>query len=401
MNHLRGNILLLAFTVVACSALYPCVLYAVGRSVFPTGTSGSLVNEKGEDARDGALGSRLIAQPFTTDEYFWPRPSAASYNATASGGSNLGASNPKLRDRVCQQLGPMVRYKKGSPSAGPGPEARTPQQDIETWFAAVPDRAAAWAADSSIAPANWAKTDLAGDKYGLQGEYILAWAKAHPQLVAEWKKANPDRTDDRKPEDLVTPFFASFAKAHPAQWPGVVGTKPSDGGPTKRIEPVSSDPAIHANFFDLWLSDPANRDKAADLERVPVDMVTASGSGLDPHITLRNALTVYQLDRVAARRTPPGGDFAKTRADIEQLARKQSFTPLSGMIGEPLVNVLELNVALDSAFPSATPPSTATEPPANPQPSAGATDAGKTGESPALGSTPPAAGNPLGEAGHG
>src|SRR5262245_4258452 len=159
-SHLRGNLLLLAFTVAICCVLYPLVLFGVGRGLFPTATSGSLVNEKGEDAADGARGSRLIAQPFTSDEYFWPRPSAASYNATASSGSNWGANNPKLRDRVAQQLGPIIAYKAGSRSAA---ESRTPQQDIDAWFAAKPDRVAAWAADSSVAPANWAKTDFAND----------------------------------------------------------------------------------------------------------------------------------------------------------------------------------------------------------------------------------------------
>jgi K+-transporting ATPase ATPase C chain len=80
-------------------------------------------------------------------------------------------------------------------------------------------------------------------------------------------------------------------------------------------------------------------------------MVTASGAGLDPHITLRNALSVYQLDRVVAKRTPPNGDATRVRADIEALVRAHSFTPLSGLVGEPLVNVLELNIELDRRFP--------------------------------------------------
>jgi K+-transporting ATPase ATPase C chain len=345
-DHLRGGLLLFAFTVAICCVLYPLVLFGIGRGLFPTATSGSLVAETGADTASGGRGSRLIAQPFTADEYFWPRPSAAGndgYNATASGASNWGANNPKLRDRVCQQLGPMIAYKKGSRSAGSGPEPRTPQQDIEAWFAAVPDRAATWAAVASVGPANWAKAGQAGDKYGPPGEYVLQWVKAHPAVRAEWNAANPDKTDEPKPEDLVGPFFASFAKAHPGKWPGVVGGK--------RIEPVSSDAGISANFFDLWLSDPANRDRAADLEPVPVDAVTASGSGLDPHITLRNALSVYQLDRVARKRTPAAGDADKVKQGVAELVRGRSFTPLSGLVGEPLVNVLELNLALDQQFP--------------------------------------------------
>jgi len=332
-NHLRGNLLLLLFTVVICCVLYPAVMLALGRGLFPTGGSGSLVNEKGEDAKFDAKGSRLIAQPFTGDEYFWPRPSAASYNATASGGSNWGANNPKLRDRVAQQLGPMVVYIAGSKSA-----VRTPQQDIEEWFAAVPDRVATWASDSSMAPGAWAKTDLANDKYGLQGEYILAWAKDHPEVIEDWKKANADKTDEPKPEDLVVNFFASFAKVYPGKWPGVVGMA------EKKIEPVSSDAAIHANFFDLWLSDPVNASKVADLEPVVADMVMASGSGLDPHITLRNALSVYHLDRVAKKR-------GVSREKIAELVKSKSFTPLSGLIGEPLMNVLEVNIELNKQFP--------------------------------------------------
>ncbi len=337
-NHLRGNLLLLVFTVGICCVLYPAVMLGLGRGLFPTGSSGGLVTDK-----DGARGALLIAQPFTSDEYFWPRPSAASFNATASGGSNWGGNNPKLRDRVAQQLGPMVVYKAGRGSG------RTPQQDLETWFAAVPDRAATWAADASVGPANWAKTDLASDKYGLQGEYILMWAKEHPKVTDEWTKANPDKADDAKPEDLVGPFFASFARVHPGQWPGVVEFEQPDKTKAKRVEPVMSDAAIHANFFDLWLSDPANAALVADLEPVVADMVTASGSGLDPHITLRNALSVYQLDRVARKRSP--ADFENVKRGIAELVRSKSFTPLSGLIGEPLVNVLELNIGLNKLYP--------------------------------------------------
>jgi K+-transporting ATPase ATPase C chain len=364
-THILANLLLLAFTLIVCCVLYPLILFAVGGTLFPTAASGSLIKEKSTDGKESPIrGSHLIAQPFTDDAYFWPRPSAASFNATASGASNYGASNPKLRDRVAQQIGPMVVYKKDSASLGTDKDKpRTPQLDIEDWFTAKPDKdkpdkVVEWANEFQTAATNWAKTDFADNKYGLTGEYILAWAKEHVDVTDKWKKANPTKTEDPKPEDLVTFFFESFAGVNPGKWPGIVEVPQPDNTKLKRIEPVSSDskiaantPGISANFFEMWLRDPANKDKAADIEPVVADMVMASGSGLDPHITLRNALSVYQLDRVAAKRTVPGKNEKTIREEIAALARKNSFTPLSGLIGEPLVNVLDLNRELDERFP--------------------------------------------------
>jgi K+-transporting ATPase ATPase C chain len=78
-------------------------------------------------------------------------------------------------------------------------------------------------------------------------------------------------------------------------------------------------------------------------------MVMASGSGLDPHITLANAL--WQLDRVAgAWAKKAGGNEAAVRHDIEQLLRRNSGAPLNGLVGVPLVNVLEVNLALRDRY---------------------------------------------------
>jgi K+-transporting ATPase ATPase C chain len=362
-THLRANLFLLCFTLIVCCVLYPLILYAVGATFFPSAASGSMVKEKSADGKEVVRGSHLVAQPFTDDAYFWPRPSAASYNATASGASNFGASNPKLRDRVAQQLGALVVYKKDSPSVGPDKSnPRTPQKDIEAWFAAKSDRITDWANEFDTAASNWAKTDLAKDEYGLQGKFIKAWANDHKKIIDEWRTANPTKTDEPKPEDLVSLFFASYAKVYPGKWPGVVEVEQLDKSKIKRIEPISSDslivassPGISSNFFEMWLRDPVNKDKASDLEPVVADMVMASGSGLDPDITLRNALSVYQLDRVASKRTPKGGDEKAVRDKIGELARKMSFTPLGGLIGEPLVNVLDLNLELDAKFPVSTP----------------------------------------------
>ena len=99
---------LLLVSVVLCCVVYPAVLWVIAQVIFPFQANGSLV--KGPDGQ--VVGSLLIAQPFTKDEYFQPRPSAASYDAGASASSALSASNYALRNRVAGTLGPIVKYKE-------------------------------------------------------------------------------------------------------------------------------------------------------------------------------------------------------------------------------------------------------------------------------------------------
>jgi potassium-transporting ATPase KdpC subunit len=333
LSHLRANLWLLVLTVALCCVIYPGLLLVVGQTVFPTQANGSLI----VDEAGNPVGSRLIAQPFTGDEYFQPRPSAVSYNASASGGSNWGANNYLLRDRVARQLGPIVKYRGGS-NAG-----KLVAPDIEKWFQAdraggKPGIVAQWAAAHPAVAQNWVKADPAN------ASYVALWQEKHPTDVAQWKKDNPD-TPEPKPEDLAVPFFTSFSHDYPGTFPVLVERKLPDGRPDRHIEFANEGTDIQSAFFDLWRQDHAD----ADLEPVPADMVMASGSGLDPHITLKNAR--FQLDRVAGKwASETKLEPAEVRHSIESLLKKHTEAPLGGLVGVEMVNVLEVNLALQQLY---------------------------------------------------
>ena len=83
-------------TFALCALAYPASVWLLGQALFPAQAEGSLLR----DREQAVIGSRLVAQPFASDRYFHPRPSAVDYNASAAGGSNLGTTNPDLRDKV-------------------------------------------------------------------------------------------------------------------------------------------------------------------------------------------------------------------------------------------------------------------------------------------------------------
>ncbi len=85
-------------TFILCAVAYPAAVWGLGQLLFPDQAEGSLVYVYGRDQT--LVGSELIAQPFASDKYFSPRPSAVDYKADAAGGSNLGTKNPDLRAKV-------------------------------------------------------------------------------------------------------------------------------------------------------------------------------------------------------------------------------------------------------------------------------------------------------------
>ena len=187
-KNLITAVLMTIATTILLGILYPLLVTGLAQLIFPKQANGELIHGK-----DGVvIGSRLIGQPFSGPGYFHSRPStagAAGYDATASGGSNLGPTNAQLITRV-------------------------------------------------------------------NGE------------VAKLQAENPGTT-------------------------------------------------------------------------VPVDLVTTSGSGLDPDIS--PAAAQFQIRRVAAERKIP-------ETEVARLVEANSENRQWGFLGEPRVNVLELNMALDARY---------------------------------------------------
>ena len=95
---LRPALVLFLVLTVLTGVAYPLVVTGIAQAVFPSQAAGSLIVSDGR-----AVGSVLIGQNFTQPQHFWGRPSATAsmpYNASASGGSNLGPLNPALTDAV-------------------------------------------------------------------------------------------------------------------------------------------------------------------------------------------------------------------------------------------------------------------------------------------------------------
>ena len=333
LRYIAKSFWLLFFSVVICCVLYPLVLWSIGQAAFPFQANGSLLT--GPDGKP--VGSRLIAQPFTKDEYFQPRPSAASYNAAASASSSLAASNYALRDRVARTLGPIVKYRSGA-RAG-----QLVAPDVENWFQqdkfqGNPHIVAQWAdLHNSLATA----LVNADPK---NGAYVDDWAKKYPAIVAKWIKDNPG-TPQPKAADLAVLFFETFSGENPGRFPSVVNHTAADGKTQTTIEPVKDGTDIQSIFFDMWRQEHPD----ADIQNVPGDLVTTSASGLDPHITLQNA--EFQLERVAsAWAAKKKTDASAIRKDIEKILQKNAAAPWEGLIGEKFVNVLEVNLELHKRY---------------------------------------------------
>lgn len=114
-TEVKRGILFTVVTMVLLGFGYHLVLWGFGRVFFADKAQGSLIRRS-----DGTIvGSRLIAQNFTRDEYFHPRPSAVDYNAASTGGSNYGPSNPDHLKAVQERVDAVTKLEGVKPNQVP------------------------------------------------------------------------------------------------------------------------------------------------------------------------------------------------------------------------------------------------------------------------------------------
>ena len=97
-KNLITSFLMTIATTILLGLIYPLVVTGLAQVFFRDKANGQIIHRNGE-----AVGSRILAQPFSSPKYFHPRPSAAGnngYDAANSGGTNFGPTNRKLIDRV-------------------------------------------------------------------------------------------------------------------------------------------------------------------------------------------------------------------------------------------------------------------------------------------------------------
>ena len=243
LKELEPGLRIMVVLTIVTGLLYPAVMTGVSQLVFPRQANGSLVTVNGK-----IVGSSLIGQNFTKPEYFHPRPSSAGsgYDATASGGSNLGPTSAKL-----------LRGTTGMDD----------KHNETVAFDGIALRIVHYCVDNDIAYDSSVPLDQFKD------------AQGHLDDVKLIKAFN----DDKAPL-VFTPKTA-----------------------------------------------------------IPQDAVTASSSGLDPHISPANA--AVQAARIAKAR---GIQSQQLKPLIAQATDAADW----GFLGEPRVNVLMLNIAMDQKFPA-------------------------------------------------
>jgi potassium-transporting ATPase KdpC subunit len=142
-KELKTAVLATLTLAVLCCGIYPLVVWGLGQLSFPRQANGSLLVCNGR-----LVGSTLIGQPFRSEPYFHPRPSAAGaegYDAAGSGGSNLGPLSRKLLDQV-QERAEVYRTENGL-----SPDAKIPTDGVTASGSGLDPHISVWNAELQAA----------------------------------------------------------------------------------------------------------------------------------------------------------------------------------------------------------------------------------------------------------
>ena len=281
LGHIWASIGATIVLGIICCAIYPAVIYILSQTLFPWQANGSLLAKDGSRTTDDtkAVGSALIGQNFSAVQYFHPRMSAAGagYDATDSGGTNLGPLSDKLINGLTN------------------PATTQPTTQPESLgFDGIRLRTIHYANDNGIpfklyqVAADGTRTEVPLKKY---------------------------ENSDGSLNDVA-----------------LVDAFPHNGATAGLIA---------ADFGTL----------------IPGDAVTGSASGLDPHISPANA--DLQANRVATSRNV-------SVDKVKDLIAEYTDGPSLGFLGDPGVNVLRLNIALDQKYPMPPAPTPAAAPASQP-----------------------------------
>ncbi|MBV9543339.1 MAG: K(+)-transporting ATPase subunit C [Chloroflexi bacterium] len=175
LQHLRSAVLMTIVLTILLGIVYPLIMTGIAQVIFPSQANGSLVR----DSSGNVIGSELLAQSFTQPQYFHPRPSAAGngYDATSSGGSNLGPTNQKLIDTV-KANADAYRAENNLP-----PDAQVPVDAVS---------ASASGLDPDISPANaLLQVPRVAAARGLSQDQVQALVAQYTEARTLWVLGEP------------------------------------------------------------------------------------------------------------------------------------------------------------------------------------------------------------------
>jgi K+-transporting ATPase ATPase C chain len=107
-SHILPAIKLTLCCLVLLAVIYPLAIFGIGKVIAPNGGKGEITEANGR-----VIGYARVGQKFTDDRYFWSRPSAVDYNASGSGGSNKGPSNPEHLATVQARMDTFLVHNPG------------------------------------------------------------------------------------------------------------------------------------------------------------------------------------------------------------------------------------------------------------------------------------------------